>query len=226
MAKLTGSFIKKCVDAGDIIITPFNPKNMGPNSYDLTLGPTFCTYKRGPDYHGGVVPLDSHRRQELITHEIGDKGFLLEPKVLYLGHTNETAGSTKYVPCIEGRSSMARLGIQVHLTAGFGDVGFIGQWTLEFSVVEPVIIYKNDKICQVYFDTLEGDIDRLYQGKYNNSIGVVASRSWQDSMANVPENGQRLCSVCSETQFHTHHGWTCRNGHGGAPAKEMTDGRD
>lgn len=200
MAKLTGLRIQNEVEAGRIVIDPFNPKHLGPNSYDLTLGPELRLYKNTPDYHSGINPLDAKRENPTKVHTIGHDGYVLYPGKLYLAHTNEIAGSEHYVPCIEGRSSMARLGIQVHLTAGFGDVGFINQWTLEILVVHPVKIYRDIRICQVYFDTLEGTIDRLYDGKYNETKGAVASRSWLDDkpfkIVEPPENVEKTCRDC------------------------------
>lgn len=183
MAKLSGQIICDAVKSGAIIIDPFDPERVGPNSYDLTLGSQIKSYNlfhQSPYSSTNIRPLDVKTDNPIVEKEIGDSGFVLQPNTLYLAHTNEVAGSKHYVPCIEGRSSMARLGIQVHLTAGFGDVGFVGQWTLEILVVHPVRVYVGTRICQIYFDTLIGQIDKLYEGKYNNSKGAIASRSWED----------------------------------------------
>jgi dCTP deaminase len=193
MAKLSGSKIAEEVCQGRIIIRPFNEEYMGPNSYDLTLGPNISRYRSTPfNYHDVpdpnkvlpdpnlLVPLDIKKPNPVEEYRIPDDGLVLLPGELYLGHTNEVAGSCSYVPCIEGRSSLARLGIQIHLTAGFGDVGFVAQWTLEISVVRPVRIYKDIRVCQIYFDTIEGNIDKMYAGKYKDSRGVVESKIHED----------------------------------------------
>jgi dCTP deaminase len=189
MAKLSGAKITEEVTMGNIIIRPFIKKNLGPNSYDLTLGPNISRYRNIAlnNHHYDAItdpklflPLDIKKNNPIDEYEIPDDGIVLYPGELYLCHTNEVAGSNMYVPCIEGRSSLARLGIQVHLTAGFGDVGFTAQWTLEVAVVRPVRIYKNVKVCQVYFDTIEGNIDSLYDGKYKDSKGVVESKLYED----------------------------------------------
>lgn len=229
MAKLTGLRIHNEVEAGHIIIDPFNEDHLGPNSYDLTLGPELRIYK------GELLDVRKETPTEVFEIDAQD-GFILLPGTLYLGHTVEVAGSKSYVPCIEGRSSMARLGILVHLTAGFGDVGFISQWTLEIVVIRPVKIYRDTRVCQIYFDTLEGTIDRLYEGKYNNSVGAVASRSYKDKeYGRIPKHMEaapgpitfgpveRYCSVCGDQQYRTPGGWTCQNGHGGAPEMDMAD---
>lgn len=244
MSKLTGLRILNEIEAGHIIINPFDPDYLGPNSYDLTLGPELRIYK------GELLDVRKETPTEVLEIDV-ESGFILLPGTLYLGHTNEVAGSRSYVPCIEGRSSMARLGILVHLTAGFGDVGFISQWTLEIVVIRPVRIFRNTRICQIYFDTLEGTIDRLYEGKYNNSMGAVASKSFKDkeyvdpesySMKPIPADSnavphhmlqwpgpitfgeeERYCSVCGDQQYHIPNGWTCQNGHGGAPEMDMAN---
>ena len=111
-------------------------------------------------------------------YTIPEAGLVLTPDVLYLMQTNEECGSEVYQPCYDGRSSMARLGIQSHISAGFGDVGFISKWTLEVTVIHPVKIYPDIRIGQVYFNTVEGDI-KLYNGKYNNNNNII-SRSFND----------------------------------------------
>lgn len=173
MSKLSSMTIEQEIGMGNIIIKPFTKDNLNPNSYDLTLSNQLKRYRR-------YNILDIKKKNEVAKIKIKDDGMILYPNELYLGCTNEVAGSNKYIPCIEGKSSLARLGILIHLTAGFGDVGFIGQWTLEIVVIKPVKIYPNIKICQVYFDTVEGVVDKLYQGKYSNSVGVVESLSHLD----------------------------------------------
>ena len=83
----------------------------------------------------------------------------MEPGKLYLGRTLEYTKTKKYVPMLEGRSSIGRLGMFVHITAGFGDIGFEGFWTLEIFVVQPLKIYPNVEICQIYFHSIDGDYD-------------------------------------------------------------------
>ena len=115
---------------------------------------------------------------------IPDDGYVLRPGILYLGSTVEEAGSDFYVPCIEGRSSIGRLGISTHVAAGFGDIGFKQRWTLELTVVHPIRIYAGVRICQVYFHCVEGRKEVLYGdrpgSKYAHSSGVEPSRSYLD----------------------------------------------
>ena len=78
---------------------------------------------------------------------------MLEPNRLYLGRTGEHTETKNLVPMLEGRSSIGRLGLFVHVTAGFGDVGFRGFWTLEIFCVQPIRIYSGLEICQIFLAT-------------------------------------------------------------------------
>ena len=104
-----------------------------------------------------------------------DGGLVLTPGILYLARTAEYTETFNCVPCIEGRSSVGRLGIDVHATAGFGDVGFCGTWTLEISVIHPVRVYPYMEICQIVYTTISADHDN-YKGKYLGQVEPVASR--------------------------------------------------
>ncbi len=188
---LTGTEIARQREAGEIDIDPFNPDNLGPNSYDVTLGPKLLVYDL-PD--GGELDM----RRPTPTREIiiGPKGYRLEPGTLYLGSTVETAVSKKFVPLLEGRSSVGRLGINTHITAGFGDIGWgydpdagfeltRPTWTLEMEAVHPVRIYAGVRIAQVYFLRPEGTLT-FYRGKYNRQRAPEASKMAQDAEAETP----------------------------------------
>ena len=107
---------------------------------------------------------------------IPEDGYILMPGTLYLGETVEYTETTGYVPKIDGRSTTGRLGIVIHLTAGFGDNGFKGKWTLEITVTHPVIVYPNMEIGQLYFEEIQGDSSMKYDGKYQNQQGVQAAK--------------------------------------------------
>ena len=154
---LSDQYIKQAINHKEIFISDFDLNNLGSNSYDLHLSQHMAYYK--------TKHLDMKRHNELQHFDIPDEGFMLEPGHLYLGSTVERTSTHKYVPIIEGKSSVARLGIQVHLTAGFGDVGFDGHWTLEIVVTHPVLVYPNVPICQIYFHTIAGEVDQLYDEK-------------------------------------------------------------
>ena len=156
----------------DIEITPYNPKQLNPNSYNLRLHNKLLVYDE--------LPLDMKKLNPTKELIIPEGGLLLEPGKLYLGRTVEHTKTDSYVPMLEGRSSVGRLGMFVHVTAGFGDVGFNGYWTLEIFVVEPLIIYPEVEICQIYFHTIEGEYQSYVSGKYQNNLGIQPSYLYKD----------------------------------------------
>lgn len=156
----------------EIIIEPFSEKQLNPNSYNLTLHEMLVVYKNKTLDMKIPNPIE-----ELI---IPKDGLRLEPNRLYLGRTNEYTKTNAFVPMLEGRSSVGRLGLFVHVTAGFGDVGFNGYWTLEMFCVQPVIIYPNIEICQVYYHTILGEYEEYKSGKYQNNQGIQPSMLYRD----------------------------------------------
>lgn len=105
---------------------------------------------------------------------------MLEPGRLYLGRTNEFTRTDGFVPMLEGRSSTGRLGLFIHVTAGFGDVGFAGYWTLEIFCVQPIRIYPNVEICQIYYHDIHGEYEPYKSGKYQNNMGIQPSLLYKD----------------------------------------------
>lgn len=140
-----------------ILIKPFNRSDLGSNSYDVHLGGILATYE---DH---ILDAALHNKIKLI--EIPDEGFILYPHVFYLGTTLEYTETHNHVPFLEGKSSTGRLGIDIHATAGKGDVGFCGNWTLEISVKQPVKIYKGMPIGQLIYFPVDGDIEVKYNDK-------------------------------------------------------------
>lgn len=168
---LTGSAIDQCVNSGEIVIEPYNSKNLNPNSYNFQLGDYVLVYKNDV--------LDPKKPQETEKIEIPEDGLILYPNKLYLGYIKEKMGSEKYVPIINGRSSTGRLGLFVHITANLIDIGSINNWTLQMHAVQPVKIYRDMVIGQVTFWKTYGEIN-LYDGKYKGSTGPMASQVWRD----------------------------------------------
>lgn len=156
----------------EIVITPFHEKQLNPNSYNLTLADELMVY----DNH--VLDMKKENTGHLI--RIPKEGYLLEPNRLYLGRTHEYTKTECFVPMLEGRSSIGRLGLFIHVTAGFGDVGFAGYWTLEMFCVQPIRIYAGVEICQIYFHTVLGVADRYDGGKYQNNKGIQPSLLYKD----------------------------------------------
>lgn len=168
---LTGPEIQRQVELGKIQISPFRPEQVNPASYDLRLGDEFLMY--------AAKFLDAKKDNPTIPGKILDDGFWLHPGRLYLMHTIEVIGTRDFVIVIDGKSSIGRLGITVHLTAGYGDPGFFGQYTLEVSVIHPVRVYAGMRFCQARFHTVQGELAQ-YNGNYTNDArGPVASRSWR-----------------------------------------------
>lgn len=183
---LTGPLIETLIKAGDITVDPYDAKLVGPNSVDLRLHEDLRIYEKIPDHQrgmpginpqcpSGAQPLDMKNDFPTRKFKIPEEGYVLQPGILYLGRTVERVGSNKFVPMVEGRSSCGRLGLQVHMTAGFCDTGFLGTITLEMTVVLPLRIYSNVSICQVFFLRPEGAI-RLYEGRYQGHTEPTASR--------------------------------------------------
>lgn len=176
---LTGYKIEWAIENGDIEIDPFNTKQLNPNSYNVRLHSTLLCYWQ--------ETLDMRKKMKTFTIEMDDKGLLLQPGVLYLGSTVETIGSDQYVPIIDGRSSVGRLGINVHATAGYGDLGFKGTFTLELSVVQPIKVYPNVQIAQVRFQAVHGYPSTKYKGKYNNQTLPRPSGLWKEFRKGIPK---------------------------------------
>lgn len=168
---LSGKEIKKHIGK-EIIIEPYDEKRINPNSYNLSL------YKELLVYEDHVLDMKKPNATKKIV--IPEEGLLLEPNRLYLGRTNEFTKTDHYVPMLEGRSSTGRLGLFIHVTAGFGDIGFAGYWTLEIFCVQPVRIYPDVEICQIYYHDIDGEYDLYSSGKYQNNTGIQASLMYRD----------------------------------------------
>jgi dCTP deaminase len=156
----------------DISIDPYRPEQLNPNSYNLRLHNELLIYD------DPVLDMKEENAASKLT--IPESGLQLDPGKLYLGRTLEHTRTDNLVPMLEGRSSIGRLGMFVHVTAGFGDVGFNGFWTLEIFVVQPLIIYPNVEICQIYYHHLDGEYVQYRSGKYQNNEGIQASRLFED----------------------------------------------
>ncbi|MCJ8212091.1 dCTP deaminase [Mucilaginibacter sp. RS28] len=165
------------IEKGNIIIEPFNREKLGTNSYDVHLGKHLATYKNRV--------LDARVHNEIEHFEIPKEGFVLQPDTLYLGVTLEYTETHRHVPFLEGKSSTGRLGIDIHATAGKGDVGFCNTWTLEISATQPVRVYAGMPIGQLIYFSVEGDIETFYNtkgnAKYNNpTTKPVESMMWKN----------------------------------------------
>ncbi|MCB9284911.1 MAG: dCTP deaminase [Lewinellaceae bacterium] len=154
---LSDTKILTAIEQGEIVIEPFRPECLGTNSYDVHLGKYLATYKDRV--------LDARKHNEIVLFEIPEEGFVLEPGILYLGVTEEYTETHNSVPFLEGKSSVGRLGIDIHATAGKGDVGFCNTWTLEISCTQPVRIYGGMPIGQLIYFLVDGEIEKYYNKK-------------------------------------------------------------
>jgi dCTP deaminase len=155
-----------------IIIDPFREAQLNPNSYNLTLHSELLTYEE--------VVLDMRQPNRVRRLTIPPEGLTLNPSQLYLGRTVERTETYDLVPMIEGRSSVGRLGLFVHVTAGFGDVGFCGYWTLEMFAVQPVRIYPHVEICQIFYHQLHGAYRPYASSKYQHNRDIQPSLLYQE----------------------------------------------
>jgi dCTP deaminase len=162
-----------------IIIDPYEEKRLNPNSYNLRLSDKLLVNGHHP-VGDTTVPLDMKVEPVFNEVEIPESGLMLSPGGLYLGSTVEYTESHGLVPRIDGRSSVGRLGICVHVTAGFGDVGFCGTWTLEITCVRPVRIYPNVEICQISYETISSNHMPYDSGKYQHQEGPKISELWKE----------------------------------------------
>lgn len=156
-----------------IVINPFDERKLNPNSYNVTLANKLLVYETGAE------PLDMAKNNPYRELIIPPAGLVMMPDTLYLGSTVEYTEANVVVPMLEGRSSIGRLGVFIHATAGFGDCGFAGRWTLEISCVQPVRVYAGVEIGQIYFHEIQGEC-APYAGKYQKNSGVQPSMLWKE----------------------------------------------
>lgn len=203
---LSDKQILESINNGEITISPFDNSLLNPNSYDVTLSNQVAMYypsfmdndvqlrynwylenknERFNEFYDYIcnlqklVVLDVKVKNKSIIFEIPEKGMIIKPSYFYLYSINEIIGSNKYASKIEGKSSLGRLSLFIHHTAGWIDAGFKGNITLEMSSLLPLKVYPNMKIGQIaFYET--GEVDELYGdkkgSKYMNQKGVVASQ--------------------------------------------------
>jgi dCTP deaminase len=163
---LTGNEIRKQLGT-NIVIEPFREELLNANSYDLRL-------------HDELIVYDMKRPNRYRRIRIPEDGLVLNPNQFYLGRTIERTETYNLVPMLEGRSSIGRLGLFVHITAGFGDVGFKGFWTLEMHAVQPVRIYSGVAICQIFYHQLVGEVTEYDSDKYQNNQDIQPSMLFKE----------------------------------------------
>lgn len=171
---LTDKTILEEIKQGSIVVHPCLVDALGTNSIDLTLNKHFKTYVLSEGY------LDCKKSNSYSEDIFPESGFILKPGELYICSTNEYTETHNHVPVLSGKSSLARLGLSVHVTAGFGDVGFCGTWTLEITVVKPLKVYPNMPIAQISYETISEKpvipYNKKKSAKYNNQRDAGVSK--------------------------------------------------
>jgi dCTP deaminase len=183
---LSDRSIREAIAAGRIRIDPFEPSKVQPSSVDLTLDHRFLVFRN----HTRAL-IDVKERLDDLTEPVEiplDGVFLLHPGEFVLGSTAERIGvPNDLVGRLEGKSSLARLGLVIHSTAGFVDAGFEGYLTLELSNVAslPITLYPGMKIGQISFLQMTTAADVAYGegvlgSKYLGQVGPTPSQYWRN----------------------------------------------
>ncbi len=181
---LSDARIRQALGDGAIVIRPFRPECLGTNSYDVHLGPYLSVYRS--------AALDARRPNPVREFRIPPDGFVLIPGQLYLGVTEEYTETHGFVPFLEGKSSVGRLGIDIHSTAGKGDEGFCNYWTLEMSVKLPVRIYAGMPVGQLIYFEISGAVERSYGAKRSAKYRTVSAHPTPSRMyLNFPLSRKR-----------------------------------
>ncbi len=159
---------------GNIIILPFKEEQVQPNGYDLTIGPWVIRYKAFGRQQRMTIDLSNVDMKQMFAEpqRMGTGSITFRPFERILCHTQEIIGTKdKYVMQISTRSTLARLGIDVCGSAGFGDVGFINKWTLELqnNTDMPISVPVGARVAQAYFEEVVGGTKMKYTGKYNQT---------------------------------------------------------
>ena len=175
---LSDSSILQAIEKNDIVIEPYDRSCLGTNSYDVHLSKFLACY---------VDEIIDAKKHNKVDHfEISEEGIVLRPGRTYLGSTFEYTETRQYVPFLEGKSSVGRLGIDIHATAGKGDVGFCNHWTLEISVSQSVRVYAGMPIGQLIYFRVDGEVEIDYankpSAKYNDRTPQpVESMMWKNN---------------------------------------------
>ncbi|MFA5459376.1 MAG: dCTP deaminase [Bacilli bacterium] len=169
---LSGEEIINQIKEGNIVIEPYDEKNVGANSYYVHLGDELVIYEE--------EVLECKRPNKTKTIKIPEEGYVIQPGELYLARTVEYTETNNFVPLLNGRFSLAALGITIHITAGFGDNGFKGTWTLEIFCIKPVRIYPNMRVGQLAYFPVIGEGNIKYKGKYLNQKDITPSKLYKD----------------------------------------------
>mgnify|MGYP001818505508 CR=1 FL=1 len=196
--------IKEAIAAGRVVIDPFDPEMVQPSSVDLRCDYSFRVFEN--HRHPLIDPKAPQEDMTTLVEASEEEPFILHPGEFVLGATLETVGlADDIVARLEGKSSLGRLGLLIHSTAGFIDPGFKGQVTLELSNVAnlPIAIYPGMKIGQVSFYELTNPAEYPYGSvgagsKYQGQQGPTASRVHQEYYGFVVLLPRRSCAITGD----------------------------
>ena len=169
---LSDSSIRKALESQELLINPLKGEDIKAASVDLHLSPHFRVFDLN-----GIEVINPFKEQIELTNplNVGEQPFILHPGEFALGSTREKFKfGTGFAGRLEGKSSLGRLGLEVHSTAGFIDPGFCGHVTLEISnnTRLPIRLLPGMKIAQMCFFVVDGVVEKPYGGsdsKYQNA---------------------------------------------------------
>lgn len=183
---LSDKGIKEKLKTGEILIEPFDEKYLQPASYDLHLDSNFLVFgKKESQIIDVKKPIDDLMEKIVVTEE---EGYILEPGRFVLANVREITGvDSKHIARLEGKSSLGRLGLGIHVTAGFLDPGNSLRLTLHLINLSPlpIKIYPGMKIAQIIFELLDQECERAYGAnglgnKYVGTMTVKGSEYWKN----------------------------------------------
>ncbi|HNW33152.1 MAG TPA: dCTP deaminase [Candidatus Dojkabacteria bacterium] len=183
---LSDKSIKDSLKKGEIVIEPFSEEFLQPASYDLHLDRYFMIFKEG---EGKVIDVKKNIDNLMEEIEIGmGEAFVLKPGQFALANVKEVTGvDSRHVGRLEGKSSLARIGLLIHATAGFLDPGNKLRLTLELVNTSPlpIKIYEGMKVAQLAFEELDSNCEKPYgsdklNSKYTGDTKVKTSQMWRN----------------------------------------------
>lgn len=179
------------------LITPFDPECVEPASYDCKLGQEFIVFDKHEGLFIDLAKVDDPSARKVT--KTAEEGFILHPGEFVLGVTAERVAIPSWlVARIEGKSSIGRLGLTAHVTAGYIDPGFVGPITLEIANLRtiPIILRPGKAFCQLSFHRMSEAPTKTYDGRYQNAQGVQASRYGQDlESVRAEQIGEQIASM-------------------------------
>jgi dCTP deaminase len=182
---LSDKGIKEALEKGQITLEPFEEENLQPASYDLHLDSNLLLFDRGNNSH---IDIKKPMETLMIEHKMNEDGYIIHPKEFVLGNIQEITGvDEEHVGFLHGKSSLARIGLLIHATAGLLDPGNELRLTLEMYNLSPLPIklYPDMKIGQITFEKIDRKCERPYgseglNSKYKGDMKVKGSKMYKN----------------------------------------------